>query len=1850
MGFLEDPPQSINLSFSLLRDGMTVKSSSATLNPRWGLVMKGTTTATVNYIFDLPESGTGSTQMSSNANYTGKARILIAKFEYIDGFSAPFAYTIFSGNLFFNQVLTQLGSLSPGAVCTGGDFTIDSPSSATWNSGHGSILFDPSGICALESDSADGYTTDLSVVSGTVGMGTLTGETAGLAWALYSLSLDSQGGHYAYAAHLLPDDVTAHVINQNQVWPRGWQTISILTPGSFSQSVGDIVLSRTESLFFHSYKLPFYVAADSMSLSLSAGNIQGIVLSNPTPYYVHQDAFTSLPAGHRRSYFGFASNDAMFREGDNDPFHLNTIHMNADGMNGHLEFEANACDTAFPKAHLEHPTYGIDIVDGAFADNSTLTGSNPVYFAMFFDGNCQDGACGETSTQKSYRLASENGATFFANGALAGRFDNLGDPRFSTSSELSWGGSTGTDGTFFRHDMDKPGVWVVPGFIMPDTAATPTSESASRIGQTLLASFTFEEPPADAPIVADSMHQLNDPSDYAAYWGDGYFAGINMGPEFLNGPYSGVQTVDSGVGEILDAGLSVRFNGNSSFADMADRRATKYNLRLGGLTGVFNTGFSGADSGNINIYGYDINFSRFSFRQTLNRLSPETFIDGELTLPPPVGDADGLRVGFTKLALTCNGNLGGGTLDNEPEPTWPNGSAPTGCDGEKGDEDTYIDEGCHVLGYWNMPMLMTGMSFENDPDSATSSGDCNTRPRVLQLNTMNVVEKLGSPLTMSAVYTHDGLLRNQDIYGTVDTWFDRPDGESSQPGFNLRLADAYLNEITDPANLPAWQGFTVLSGHVDVPLFNDAKLKGHFVNGSGSQAVYMMEDDADDDHDGISASFDTNDADAAAGSVNDFRDLLAPSPDTSGAAPKPLFEYYWPRQGVIDLVYRADYQPAAANTMANFAGIKKTGTALAGVLEVDSVPDYINPLRTKFSFGVSANTAELANLSIDVGGITDGLNDFLHSQLGVDLSFDLEGMLAELTQAEQYMHDITGGDITQVLGEVVDEALQEGLNQGGMADFIRAAANGLNEAHQAPYMVSSILTEPFTAMQEEIVDLLDNPDLDFAALAVDLNSASELQDALAPFLIYDADDLRVLYEDFTGVVDDPEFDDLLARFQNLQNGVDDLKTKLAIVKDAKNNAVNFLNNTTGAATTDIDVIIDLAITASDRVHNLYNELTVGLGNYTTATESNELLGKLDEAKDGVRAVKNAIESVHLGDIADALYIASLVAGSPMDVSMLHSAEDTANNAVNQLDQIISDAEQNLTALLMSLPLADILATLDGFLGDSGLIQQSLRGAPYGDPPAGGLISSLEDIKTSLPTTLDFLAADLDRIDRIVDSLAPHSPKIIDVPSWHDAVESAQADLDSTIGGIYIEIQATGEIANSLLFIELYNLPEINFTTVFGDPAVREKILTTPLQYIVTNSSLQGDLQNMVDNVVSLLPNPSEEDIRKMIRSAILNTDQIEAMNRIFFEQFGFVSDMVDDVSTMLAHQINTMIREAIANLNDSTLQDALDSITADIGSDWGVASAGIDGYAIVSQDEIERLHLEAEFSFEGEPDPTSYNAALDIATWNSNNERSGCTDGGDGNIDVVISTHDVTADMLGMDVGLKEALLGFTMQTEPVLPIGVFGRVYLQGELGFESMALYDLGLEAAFGAVELYFGAKGAARFSDYTIPMAAFYLGTSCGENNVLERLDPEVAEFIGPINPLTGVYVRGSVEVPVWNNGCALTVGVGADVGAWYFTLPEPGTFGGLLGGSAYGQLACLASLKGSMTLIGQKSGSAYSFAGSGWGAAGVGYCSPSKWKSVRDARKDDWCLTGEATFGVTYVNSDWNFNGPDVSCCH
>ncbi|MCK4441886.1 MAG: hypothetical protein KAU90_07745, partial [Sulfurovaceae bacterium] len=247
------------------------------------------------------------------------------------------------------------------------------------------------------------------------------------------------------------------------------------------------------------------------------------------------------------------------------------------------------------------------------------------------------------------------------------------------------------------------------------------------------------------------------------------------------------------------------------------------------------------------------------------------------------------------------------------------------------------------------------------------------------------------------------------------------------------------------------------------------------------------------------------------------------------------------------------------------------------------------------------------------------------------------------------------------------------------------------------------------------------------------------------------------------------------------------------------------------------------------------------------------------------------------------------------------------------------------------------------------------------------------------------------------------------------------------------------------------------------------------------------------------------------------------------------------------------------------------------------------------------------------------------------------------NMDVKISTRDIKMDLGSKKLSIDRIYFAFTLAK--AIPIGIAGGVESKAGFDFNTFKLYDMALEAGIGSKETYLGARSSALFEQYQLQVA-FLLGKTCGKE-IIMTLDPEVGKFITlPDNVFKGAYIRGGASFPIWNNGCALTVGVSADMGVW---LLIPGTYGGLIGGGAYGQALCIASLKGAVKTMFEKSGDTIKFAGSGWGAAGVGWCEPSTWSSVSKSRDDSWCGTGDAQFGASY-NNGWHLDTPSTSAVH
>ncbi|MCF6328382.1 MAG: hypothetical protein L3J02_01090 [Henriciella sp.] len=1050
--------------------------------------------------------------------------------------------------------------------------------------------------------------------------------------------------------------------------------------------------------------------------------------------------------------------------------------------------------------------------------------------------------------------------------------------------------------------------------------------------------------------------------------------------------------------------------------------------------------------------------------------------------------------------------------------------------------------------------------------------------------------------------------------GEVETWFDKPPN-GDDPGFGIRLRSAYLNEISP--TLPSWSGFTVLAGLTDVPLFNDTRLAGQFdnrdIDDPSSYDLFVFQDETDNDgggptpRDGVPDNYQLD--------VPDYRALLRPD---NPHPPSPYFEYSWPTSSMVDLNYYAQYTRASGEDMPLFNGIRKDSDIMK-VIQVHSVPDYINPQKTKFSFGASADLAEMQkNFQIDPGNITGSVDTFLHNVLHVPDSFSLDSVFCPtgvcLHDLEDNMRDMTGGDLLVPMGKSLDTLLQ----QPPLDSVIRDVSRTLTLAHQAPAQVSGILLQPMRDTRNALLGRISTQMT---------GSFSELYSSayLAALAVYDNDQLLAIS---TGRPTDEQISAMLISVNAFRTSIDQLINRLDSGVIQYTSAVESLTRPVDGA---ITTLLGATQSAREALSGLGDALDQNLSGLASPDpQVNPLLGKVDEARQNITQIRNVIAAIDFGPLGTVLQQAAALSGASIDTSLIDAARQTIDSALAELDGVIAQADAALQAAYGSLPLSGILS------GVHDLIKDGPTDNLYGRLKT--LAASLQAIQTRIRQIDPLVRNDLNTLQgqlaALRQAVASSQPINSSITSWSDVQSAAQIALDTTAGTIF-------------------NVQNQNFATLFESKF--SGLIGQPFTTLLEDTAA-GGLAELLDTSITAvtagLPQPSENDIRNMIRIGVLNTNPVDQGNQGFFSQFGLLSDQLDTISTAMTDRMNELIRQTVDAVNQSMSDQLAGSKLPIGGGDWGLRSVGIDGYALVSQDEFERIHMGAEFVFGQDPDPTSYNAALDVTSWKADNGKTGCVADPGNYFDVTISTHDVTADMLGMDVGIKTAMLGFTINSNSG-PVGVLGNCYLAGNINFEVLVLEDLGLEVGVGAQETYFGATGAGRFQEYRIPKAAFFVGRSC-DFAVLERLDPEIAEFIGPLPKLEGIYARGSVSVPIYNGGCWFTVGAGVDVGAWYFADPSPGTYGGLFGGSAYGSLGCLASIKGMLRCIGQKSGGDYKFNGSGWAGAGTGFCSPGSWQNVGDVRGDSWCLTGDASFTATYlmndgVSGDLSITGPDVHCC-
>ena len=263
---------------------------------------------------------------------------------------------------------------------------------------------------------------------------------------------------------------------------------------------------------------------------------------------------------------------------------------------------------------------------------------------------------------------------------------------------------------------------------------------------------------------------------------------------------------------------------------------------------------------------------------------------------------------------------------------------------------------------------------------------------------------------------------------------------------------------------------------------------------------------------------------------------------------------------------------------------------------------------------------------------------------------------------------------------------------------------------------------------------------------------------------------------------------------------------------------------------------------------------------------------------------------------------------------------------------------------------------------------------------------------------------------------------------------------------------------------------------------------------------------------------------------------------------------------------------------------------------------------------------------------------------------------------------DLTAN-LGLSVGLGDNDRGLDGGIALVdinlygVDVPYLGAVFGAGEKGGEKFFYLGGGIKGEWAG----FAVAGAVLFGtlDPTNPSIRS-VGEGLGLGDLLAKF---VEQPDRPVQPLyTGAYLAVSGDFPIIESGCLLNIDIGGELRAWYFA-GETDVYGGFLKGSASGEVGCVMSVRGSLSVSverlaagGVSDGkrrcpddddpnkvlSCTAFSGDFWFAVGTGWCERRTWRSWETRWwGDSWCYTFGAQITLNYVSpspadeDDWEY---------
>lgn len=538
---------------------------------------------------------------------------------------------------------------------------------------------------------------------------------------------------------------------------------------------------------------------------------------------------------------------------------------------------------------------------------------------------------------------------------------------------------------------------------------------------------------------------------------------------------------------------------------------------------------------------------------------------------------------------------------------------------------------------------------------------------------------------------------------------------------------------------------------------------------------------------------------------------------------------------------------------------------------------------------------------------------------------------------------------------------------------------------------------------------------------------------------------------------------------------------------------------------------------------------------------------------------------------------------------LGSAVNEANNLVGQLEGYLRDATNAICSIV-------------------GVINVNTNGAALGSNIVG-LITKVGNDRPIAPKL----------VQSLVGEIAPEFINAVLGPALSNVlteVEPALTQITETLN----------QTKTAIAQVEAQLHSAGAFTTEIDNTlkSLSSEMTNVSLHVSLSVTQYFGQLDYTIDNPFTHV---SAADVKKFIRQKVEDeffattaAAQIQTtLRQRLYDLDASMREQIDSVFQELNGLMRDLIGQSLAELDNS--------INKCLGDVSDVMGAGkLNGHAVIAGDSLKLLRIDGHFQWKC-PDNLELDAFLQIKELDSDGSP-GCSSANAPFTEVTIGANHIPLKWIssGMSANVQAK---FTFDGTVPFPVNLAGQLELIGDLNFETFVLHDLAAALAFGKYENYLALKGGVRFNGYDFS-GAIFLGRTCTLDPLM-LIDPQVASVLGN-PPFTGGYCYAQGWLPVSElvlgipASCLFEISAGVGAGAFYFV--EGPTYGGKMFLGVSGELLCIVSIEGDITMIGVKQGSDLRFKGHGHFEADIGPC--------------PFCITVGKSVDVTYQNNSWDID--------